>query len=101
MCFFAGYLKKSGDTAQRNVASGFALANPKLGNIGISVKIMIKSSQMKLKEIEKIELVTHPQNTAALKLYSKYGFIVTGQKENYYGDGEPRLILTKVNKKKL
>src|SRR3989338_2825413 len=49
--FTAGYLKKSGDTAQRNVVSGFALANPKLGNIGISVKIIVKSSQMKLKEV--------------------------------------------------
>lgn len=53
--FSAGYIKKCGDTAQRNVVSGFALANPRLGNIGISVKIMIRSSQMKLKEIEKIE----------------------------------------------
>lgn len=38
--FYAGYLKKCGEPARREVMKGFALANPKLGNIGITVKIM-------------------------------------------------------------
>ena len=44
-----GYLKKCGDTAKKDVAKGFALANPKLGNIGITVKIMLRRSELALK----------------------------------------------------
>ena len=38
-------------------------------------------------------LVTHPENYPAIKLYYNTGFTVVGYKENYYGDGQPRLIL--------
>ncbi|PIQ71447.1 hypothetical protein COV87_03395 [Candidatus Roizmanbacteria bacterium CG11_big_fil_rev_8_21_14_0_20_37_16] len=41
----------------------------------------------------KIHLVTHPRNTPAIVLYLKLGFIIYGLKENYYGDGQPRLLL--------
>jgi small subunit ribosomal protein S3 len=40
--FVAGYLKKCGNTAEKDVIKAFALANPKLGNIGILVKIMMR-----------------------------------------------------------
>ncbi|KKQ02057.1 MAG: Ribosomal-protein-alanine acetyltransferase [Candidatus Roizmanbacteria bacterium GW2011_GWA2_36_23] len=97
--------KPAGIISYELIDQSFAYINglivtPEYQNQGIASKALAFLLSI-LKEIEKIELVTHPQNTAALKLYSKYGFIVTGQKENYYGDGEPRLILTKVNKKKL
>lgn len=39
--FIAGYLKKCGEPAKRDVVKGFAVATPKLGNIGITVKIMV------------------------------------------------------------
>ncbi len=42
----------------------------------------------------KIWLVVHPENVA-LNLYTSLGFIVEKQVENYYGDGEPRLVLVK------
>src|SRR3989338_6837356 len=42
--FIAVYLKKSGQPAVTDVVSGFASALPRLGIIGISVKIMIKHS---------------------------------------------------------
>jgi [ribosomal protein S18]-alanine N-acetyltransferase len=42
----------------------------------------------------RIELATHPENKAALELYSSLGFVVESRKENYFGDGEPRLILS-------
>ncbi len=38
--FVAGYLKKCGYPAQRDVLKGFTVANPRLGNIGVTVKIM-------------------------------------------------------------
>jgi ribosomal-protein-alanine N-acetyltransferase len=43
-------------------------------------------------EATRIDLVTHPDNPA-LKLYESLGFVVEDRKENFYGDGEPRLIL--------
>lgn len=42
-----------------------------------------------------IELVTHPDNKIALHLYESLGFAVTSRNENFYGDGEPRLILSR------
>lgn len=42
--------------------------------------------------VSKIDLVTHPDNPARL-LYESLGFVVTERKENYFGDGEPRLVL--------
>lgn len=38
-------------------------------------------------------LVTHPKNTPAIITYLKSGFVISGWKDNYYGDGQPRLIL--------
>lgn len=46
--FIAGYLKKCGEPAKRDVEKGFAVANPKLGNIGVTVKIMRKRSELTL-----------------------------------------------------
>lgn len=44
---------------------------------------------------ERVWLVTHPKNTPAILLYLKEGFRISGWNENYYGDGQPRLILEK------
>lgn len=54
-----------------------------------------------LKELdhnERIDLVTHPENDSALQLYTSLGFQVESRKEDYYGDGEPRLVLVRMNK---
>lgn len=50
-----------------------------------------------LKDIKKIDLVTHPDNRVALELYQSLGFVVESRMENYFGDGEPRLVLVKQN----
>lgn len=42
---------------------------------------------------ETIMLLVHPTNTTAQIMYLKCGFIVTAYKENYFGDGEPRLVM--------
>ncbi len=39
--FIEGYIKKCGDPAEKDVMKAFALANPRLGNIGVTVKIML------------------------------------------------------------
>lgn len=41
---------------------------------------------------KRIDLVTHPDNPA-LKLYESLGFRVESRHENYWGEGEPRLLL--------
>lgn len=50
-----------------------------------------------LNEYKKIDLVTHPDNVKSLKLYKTFGFVVESRVENYFGDGEPRVILVKNN----
>jgi len=49
----------------------------------------------KFKNTERIDLAAHPDNFRAIKLYQSLGFAIESRKENYYGDGEPRLILVK------
>ena len=44
-----------------------------------------------LKDVKFIELVTHPENHSAIKLYESFGFVVESEIKNYYGDGEPRI----------
>jgi ribosomal protein S18 acetylase RimI-like enzyme len=51
----------------------------------------------KFKTVKQIYLVTHPENTKAIKLYESLGFMVGEKIENYFGDGEPRIVLTKQN----
>lgn len=64
---------------------------------------LAKKASMKLLEdlanYEKIDLVTHPDNFSAVKLYKSLGFIEIDRKENFFGDGEPRIIMVKKRKK--
>jgi [ribosomal protein S18]-alanine N-acetyltransferase len=43
--------------------------------------------------IKSIRLTVEPDNTSALNLYQKLGFIQLENIENYYGDHSPRLLL--------
>ena len=63
---------------------------PEYQNKGIG-KQMMTEILSKLKG-KKVNLVTHPKNTSAIILYLKSGFKIYGWKDNYYGDGEPRLM---------
>lgn len=55
--FVAGYLKKCGEPSKRDVDKGFSVANPKLGNIGVTVKIMRRNTElaMNIKKPEQAE----------------------------------------------
>lgn len=46
-----------------------------------------------LKDVKRITLAVHPDNHAALSIYHSLGFTLESRKENYFEDGEPRLIL--------
>ena len=54
---------------------------------------LIVKKLLELVRGSRIQLVTHPKNTAAIILYLKNGFQIREWKDNYYGDGEPRLVL--------
>lgn len=49
----------------------------------------------KLKGVKKIDLVTHPENFRIINLYKSLDFKIEKRIENYFGDGEPRLMLVK------
>ncbi len=51
-----------------------------------------------LETTERIDLTVHPENSVALQLYLSLGFQIESRGEDYYGDGEPRLVLVRVNK---
>ena len=44
---------------------------------------------------QKITLVVHPQNTPAIIVYLRAGFVIKEWKENIFNDGEPRLFLSR------
>jgi ribosomal protein S18 acetylase RimI-like enzyme len=48
--------------------------------------------------VERIDLVTHPDNFKAINLYKSLGFTIESKKENYYGDGEPRVVMSLLSK---
>jgi len=43
----------------------------------------------------RIDLLTHPDNAAAIALYRSLGFAVESRREDYFGDGEPRAVMLK------
>jgi ribosomal protein S18 acetylase RimI-like enzyme len=70
------------------------MISPRFQGHGIGGQAM-KMVLEELKDMEKIELVTHPRNIKALILYLSLGFEIEGWKDNYFGDGEPRVSLGK------
>ncbi len=49
----------------------------------------------KLQGVKRIDLVTHPANFKVIHLWKSIGFQIEKRIENYFGDGEPRLVLAK------
>ena len=52
---------------------------------------------MQVKNAHRVELITHPENAPAVNLYQSLGFEIVERKDNYFGDGEPRILMRKVN----
>lgn len=76
--------------------SGLAI-DPEFQGQGIGREVM-NQIMKELAGAKKIMLMTHPENTAAVKLYSSFGFVTGARKENYFGDGEPRIEMILENK---
>jgi ribosomal protein S18 acetylase RimI-like enzyme len=50
-------------------------------------------------DAQSIDLAVHPENRPALTLYASLGFVPIRCQENFFGDGEPRLIMERPNSK--
>jgi len=57
-----------------------------------AIKILLGLEE--LKNAKRIELVTHPENKNAIRIYESFGFKKEKQIENFYGDGQPRILMT-------
>jgi [ribosomal protein S18]-alanine N-acetyltransferase len=68
------------------------IIDPRFQRQGIA-KIATAKILDELKNYKRIYLVTHPENKPALKVYESFGFVIESRKENYFGDGEPRVVL--------
>ncbi len=44
-----------------------------------------------------IALYVHPENTPALLIYLRLGFVITAWKDNVFGNGQPRLFLKRTS----
>ena len=71
---------------------GGLVIDPSFQGQGIARKA-IEFRLDKLKDMKRIDLVTHPHNSKIIRMYLSYGFIIEAWEDNYYGDGEPRLVL--------
>ncbi len=65
---------------------------PEFQGKGFARKAMEKIME-ELKIYKRIDLVTHPKNKRAIRLYESLGFKIEKQVENYFGDGEPRIVM--------
>lgn len=56
-----------------------------------AIKLILK----KVRAYPRVELLAHPYNVPALSLYLSLGFLIESWKDDYFGDGEPRLLLVR------
>ena len=68
------------------------VVSPEFQGQGIAREVLTNLLR-ELKDVQRVDMVTHPDNHRALNLYQSLGFVIESRKENYYGDGEPRLVL--------
>ena len=68
--------------------------NPAFQGQGVAREVLTNLLE-ELRGVKRVDLTTHPDNHRALELYQSLGFVIESRKENYYGDGEPRLVLAK------
>ena len=71
--------------------TGFVLS-PDYRGKGLG-EVLFRKGMEDLQEIKQIFLMTHPENSAALQVYLAAGFTIKAWKDNYYGNGQPRLRL--------
>ena len=81
------YEKQKDNTIYLNVMA----IDPDFQGRGLGTEAM-KQFLAKVSGASKVWLVTHPENRA-VKLYESFGFKITERKENYFGNGTPRVVM--------
>ena len=76
---------------------GGLVINPRFQGQGIAREAMTFVLE-EFRDVKRIDLVTHPDNIKAIALYQSLGFAIESRKENYYGDGEPRIVMARILK---
>jgi len=71
------------------------VVDPNFQGRGIGRKALRWLLANDLKNFKRVDLATHPHNTRAIMLYLSLGFVIESWKDNYYGDGEPRIVLAR------
>lgn len=56
-------------------------------------KMAMEHTLQQLENTSRVDLVVHPDNNPAINLYKSFGFVEESRKENYFGDGQPRLVM--------
>jgi len=67
---------------------------PRFRGKGFGVKAMTLVLK-KMNKYPRVQLVVHLHNNPAISLYLSLGFIIESWKDNYFSDGEPRLVMVK------
>lgn len=82
------YERKNVDVAE---ITGFVLL-PEYRGRGLGKRLFNRAME-DLNETKQVFLMTHPENSAALRVYLAAGFKIKAWKDNYYHNGQPRLRL--------
>ena len=53
-----------------------------------------------LEGIRRIDAVVHPHNVRSLRLFLSFGFIIESWKDNFFDDGEPRVVLVRIQEER-
>lgn len=83
---------------KREKATGTMFINgltilPRYRGKGIATKAMKKL--LTVLRNKNVALFVHPENTPALLIYLRLGFVIKEWKDNHFGNGQPRLYLWK------
>ena len=92
-----GYLVATGALRHREDASAYLsniAVHPKVRRQGFA-RAMMRHLLSICVTAPSIDLAVHPDNQPALTLYTSVGFAPTHRHENFFGDGEPRLIMVR------
>ena len=92
-----GRLIATGATRWRNNGSAYLsniAVHPEMRRRGLA-RAMMRHLLSCCDEAPSIDLAVHPDNRAAIGLYASFGFAPTQCQEDYFGDGEPRVIMVR------
>lgn len=68
------------------------IVKPEFQKQGIATKAMTIALS-ELEDKKRVDLKVHPHNKPAIMVYLSLGFGIESWKDNYFGDGEPRIIM--------